>query len=64
MTQPELGSILKSIDQALEIYQRHQGPLSATEVSMKSMLLALRRQTIEELSAELSPLEKIEIEPA
>jgi hypothetical protein len=62
MTVAELGCILKSIDAALEIYRRHQGPLTATEVSMKSMLSTLRSQMIQELEA--SPLEKIPIKHA
>jgi hypothetical protein len=62
MTQTELGSILKSIDTALEVYRRHEGSLTATEVSMKSMLTTLRAKVVEELDHEYQ-LEKIQIEP-
>jgi hypothetical protein len=49
MTQTELGTILQSIDSALEVYRRHQGPLTAREISMKSMFITLRSQVVEEL---------------
>ena len=52
MAEAELGSILKSIDAAIEVYRRHTGRLTAPEISVKSMLTALRAQVAEQLNRE------------
>ncbi|MEO7414511.1 MAG: hypothetical protein ABIZ81_14260 [Opitutaceae bacterium] len=54
MTTSELNSILACVDAAIEIFQRHEGKLSASEISVKSMLLVLRSQVAEQLTREKS----------
>jgi hypothetical protein len=52
MSEPELQSILNCIDAALEVYRKHEGKLSALEISLKSMLMVVRAQAAEQLSRE------------
>ncbi|MEO6567137.1 MAG: hypothetical protein ABIO94_00115 [Opitutaceae bacterium] len=52
MTTLELNSVLACIDAAIEVFQRHEGKLSATEISVKSMLLVLRSQVTAQLNNE------------
>ena len=52
MTESELDRILKSIDDAIAVYQAHRGTLKAAEISVKSMLLALRAQLADQLNQE------------
>lgn len=54
MTTPELEQILKSIDDAIEVFQTQRGTLTAHELSVKSMLTALRRQVLDQLLRERS----------
>jgi DNA-binding IscR family transcriptional regulator len=49
MTDAELGQILKAIDSAIDIYRTHEGRLSAPEISVKSMLMAVRNQVAAQL---------------
>lgn len=55
MTDSELRLILKHVDAALEVYRKHEGKLSAMEISMKSMLTVIRTQTTDQLSRENTP---------
>ena len=48
VTTDELKRILACVDTAIEIFQRHDGKLLASEISVKSMLLALRSQLTEQ----------------
>ena len=57
MTEPELASILKCIDVAIDVYRNHKGALSAPEISVKSMLLVLRTQVADLLARERSAVE-------
>ncbi len=52
MTESELGQMLQSIDAALEVFRSHKGPLTALEISAKSMLIAVRVQVVDQLSRE------------
>jgi hypothetical protein len=54
MTDRELTRILKAIDEALEVFQSQKGALSAREISVKSMLHALRVQVADQLNRERS----------
>ena len=54
MTERELGRVVKSLDDAIEVFQLQKGPLTAREISVKSMLLALRVQVNEQLAQERS----------
>lgn len=56
MTERELQRILKSLDDAIEVFQSQKGPLTAREISVKSMLLALRMQVHDQLTREKSGL--------
>lgn len=55
MTESELRIILKHVESALEVYRKHEGKLSAIEISMKSMLTVIRAQAAEQLSRENTP---------
>ena len=57
MTDRELTRILKSIDEALEVFRTQKGTLSAREISIKSMLHTLRSQVADQLSQERSEIE-------
>lgn len=52
MSETELSSILSHIDGALEVYRKHEGQLTALEISFKSMLMAVRTQVVDQLSRE------------
>ena len=54
MTDRELTRILKCIDDAIEVFQTQKGTLSAREISVKSMLHALRVQVADQLNSERS----------
>ena len=49
MTESELDRILKSIEAAIEVFRGHKGTLTASEISVKSMLLAMRLQVADQL---------------
>lgn len=49
MTVAELRGLLHSIDTALAIFQNHSGALAATDISIKSMLVAMRVRVLDEL---------------
>jgi hypothetical protein len=58
MKDSDLTHILIGIDTALEVYRKNEGRLSAREISLKSMLNAVREQVMDELrnrSAETHP---------
>src|SRR5947209_4120904 len=46
----ELTQVLRGIDTALEAFRGHEGHLTAVEISLKSMLSALRGQVAAQLS--------------
>lgn len=50
MNEPELKRLLSALDDAAAIFFSHEGPLSAREVSTRSMLNVVRRQVSEELA--------------
>jgi hypothetical protein len=50
MTDRELTRILKSTDEALEVFQTQKGTLTAREISVKSMLHTLRMQIMDQLN--------------
>jgi hypothetical protein len=52
MTETELRNILKAIDTALESYKKYEGKLTAPEISVKSMLMAVRMQVAAQLMRE------------
>lgn len=52
MSEPELLNILNCIDAALDVYRKHEGKLSALEISLKSMLMVVRAQAAEQLARE------------
>jgi hypothetical protein len=52
VTDTELRNILKAIDSALEVYQKYEGKLTAPEISVKSMLTAVRAQISAEWARE------------
>jgi hypothetical protein len=49
MTENQLQRVIVSIDAALAIYQQHIGPLAASELSVKSMLIVVRAQVAQQL---------------
>lgn len=54
MSENELQRILRSIDEALVVYQDHRGSLSAAEVSVKSMLTVVRAQIADQLRRDIA----------
>ena len=48
MNDKELSEILAALDTALATYQRHAGKLTAIEISINSMLIALRIQVTDQ----------------
>jgi hypothetical protein len=54
MTGSELQGILASVDDALAVYQKHRGTLSAAELSVKSMLIVVRAQIADQLKREIA----------
>lgn len=54
MTERELRKVLKSLDDAIEVFQTQKATLSAREISIKSMLLTLRIQIMDQLVREQS----------
>ena len=52
MTETEFERILKSLDAALEVFTNRDGALTAPEISVKSMLMALRKQVAAQLMVE------------
>lgn len=57
MTEPELRSILKTIDDALDVYRNHTGPFTAGEISVKSMLMVVREQLSGQLKRQFSDVQ-------
>jgi hypothetical protein len=52
MTESELRVIAKHVDSALDVYRKHEGKLTALEISMKSMLMVVRNQIADQLTRE------------
>jgi hypothetical protein len=57
MVENDLTQILKSIDGALDVYRKNEGQLSVFEIALKSMLITVRFQVIDQLSREGVPSE-------
>jgi hypothetical protein len=54
MTDRELTQVQESINEAIEVFQTQKSTLTAREISIKSMLLALRLQIAEQRVQERS----------
>ena len=54
MTEPELAEILKSLDTAIAVYRNPKGILSAAEISVKTMLMVLHAEVVDQLQHERS----------
>jgi len=52
MSQAELVQLADSIDQALAVFKDHKPDLTAREVSVKSMLIAVNYQVRDQLQQE------------
>lgn len=52
MTEHDLKIILKGLDDALAVYRKNEGKLSALEIGLKSMLNVVRTQVLAELMKE------------
>ena len=52
MTESELEEILKSLDTAIAVYGNPKGILSAAEISVKTMLMVLHAEVVEQLQHE------------
>lgn len=50
MSDPELRAILKAVDDAMEVYRKHEGRLMALDISVKSMLVTVRDQIVAQLA--------------
>jgi hypothetical protein len=57
MSDSQLRNVLNSIDAALEIYRKHEGALTAFEISVKSMLVVIRSQVAVQLNGATPDLE-------
>lgn len=49
MTESNLRTILNAVDAALKVYDLNEGKLTALEISLKSMLKAVRARVTDEL---------------
>jgi hypothetical protein len=49
MTETEIKEVLQGVDAGLRVFEKHEGRLTGSEISVKSMLLALRLQLTEQL---------------
>ncbi len=58
MSESELRRILQLLNEALAVYQKYDGKLTATDVSVKSMLSATALQISRQLAQELSQTPK------
>lgn len=52
MSETDLTRLLMSVDEAIAVFQAQKVALNAREISVKSMLLALRVQVAEQLARE------------
>ncbi|HEX2852500.1 MAG TPA: hypothetical protein VHO24_04620 [Opitutaceae bacterium] len=50
MSDSQLRNVLNSVDVALDIYRKHEGALTAFEISVKSMLIVVRSQVAVQLA--------------
>lgn len=50
MSDSQLRNVLNSVDVALDIYRKHEGALTAFEISVKSMLVVVRSQVSAQLN--------------
>lgn len=55
MNEAELESILKCLSAALEVFSKRSTPLTAAEITVKSMLMALHSQVEAQLDQERYP---------
>ena len=50
MSESDLKKIVTCVDDALEVFRKNEGRLTALEVSVKSMLCVVRNQVADQLS--------------
>lgn len=50
MSETELRKILGWVDSALDVYRVHEGKLTVSEISTRSMLIVVRQKLVEDLS--------------
>jgi hypothetical protein len=49
LTPTAIKEIISHIDQSIAVFEKYKGRISAPELQVKSMLMAMRRQLIEQL---------------
>ena len=49
LTPAAIKEIISHIDQSVAVFEKYKGRISAPELQVKSMLMAMRRQLIEQL---------------
>lgn len=57
MSDSQLRNVLNSVDAALDIYRKHEGALTAFEISVKSMLVVIRSQVTAQMNGATPNLE-------
>jgi hypothetical protein len=50
LTPAAIKEIIAHIDESVAVFEKYKGRMSAPELQVKSMLMAMRRQLIEQLS--------------
>jgi hypothetical protein len=50
LTPAAIKEIISHIDESVAVFEKYKGRMSAPELQVKSMLMAMRRQLIEQLS--------------
>lgn len=53
LTSEAIKEIIAHIDKSLAVFEKYKGRMSVTEVQVKSMLITLRRQMIEQLHRQI-----------
>lgn len=49
LTSTAIKEIITHIDQSIAVFEKYKGRISAPELQVKSMLMAMRRQLVEQL---------------
>jgi hypothetical protein len=50
LTPAAIKEIITHIDESVAVFEKYKGRMSAPEIQVKSMLMAMRRQLIEQLA--------------
>ncbi len=50
LTPAAIKEIITHIDESIAVFEKYKGRISAPELQVKSMLMAMRRQLIEQLA--------------